>query len=168
MYGLPPPALKARVEDMLELVGLRDRAQDRVETYSRGMKQRLHLARGLLSRPEVLLLDEPTIGLDPVASREIRDLVRQLNQQGTTVFLTTHYMAEAEELCGRVAFLSDGRIAQMASPRELTRLMSELSRIEAELPAGTPATAVVELRAIPGVRGVEATDLEGGALRLSI
>lgn len=168
LYGLSSSELSKRTEELLSLVGLAARASERVFTYSRGMKQRLHLARGLIARPEILLLDEPTIGLDPVASREIRALVRQLNEQGTTVFLTTHYMAEAEELCGRVAFLSDGRIAQMASPRELTRMMAELSRIDADLPASTPATAVAELRGLPGVRGVEASDLDGGALRLSI
>lgn len=167
LYGLASSELSKRTEELLSLVGLAARASDRVYTYSRGMKQRLHLARGLIARPEILLLDEPTIGLDPVASREIRALVRQLNEQGTTVLLTTHYMAEAEELCGRVAFLSEGRIAQLATPRELTRMMAELSRIDAELPAGTSA-AVAELRGLPGVRGVEATDLNDGAIRLSI
>jgi ABC-2 type transport system ATP-binding protein len=168
LYGLSPSELSQRTEELLSLVGLAARATDRVFTYSRGMKQRLHLARGLISRPEILLLDEPTIGLDPVASREIRDLVRRLNEQGTTVFLTTHYMAEAEELCGRVAFLSEGRIAQLASPRELTRMMAELSRIDADLPAGTPETAVAELRALKGVRSVDMSNGDGGALQLSI
>ncbi|MGH2377485.1 MAG: ATP-binding cassette domain-containing protein [Candidatus Limnocylindria bacterium] len=167
LHGLSSSELSKRTEELLSLVGLAARDSDRVFTYSRGMKQRLHLARGLIARPEILLLDEPTIGLDPVASREIRALVRQLNEQGTTVFLTTHYMAEAEELCGRVAFLSDGRIVQLASPRELTRMMSELSRIDADLPAGRSAV-VAELRGLPGVRGVETTELDGGALRLSI
>lgn len=168
LHGLSSTELSKRTEELLTLVGLGARASDRVFTYSRGMKQRLHLARGLISRPEVLLLDEPTIGLDPVASREMRDLVRQLNVQGTTVLLTTHYMAEAEELCRRVAFLSEGRIAQLATPRELTRMMAELSRIDAVMPAGTPESAVAELRGLAGVRNVDVSGGESGALQLSI
>jgi ABC-2 type transport system ATP-binding protein len=168
LHGLSSADVVRRADELLGLVGLTERATDRVFTYSRGMKQRLHLARGLISRPEVLLLDEPTIGLDPVAAREIRELVRRLNQQGTTVFLTTHYMAEAETLCARVAFLSDGRIAQLASPRELTRMVTELSRIEAELPVDTPETAIAEVRSITGVRSVEQSSKDGEALRLSI
>jgi ABC-2 type transport system ATP-binding protein len=168
LHGLSSTELTKRTEELLALVGLADRAKERVFTYSRGMKQRLHLARGLLSRPDVLLLDEPTIGLDPVASRDIRVLVRRLNEQGTTILLTTHYMAEAEQLCGRVAFLSEGTIAQLASPRELTRMMAELSRIDAHLPTGTPESRIAEVRALAGVRSVAITDGESGAIRLTI
>ncbi len=123
-----------RTGDLLQRVGLADRGDDRVHTYSRGMKQRLHLARGLISAPEVLLLDEPTIGLDPVAARDLRELLRTLNRDGTTILLTTHYMAEAEDLCHRVAFLAEGRISLLDSPRQLTRMIAEFSRIDAELP----------------------------------
>src|SRR4026209_1552571 len=95
-----------RVDETLEQVDLLQRAKDNVRNYSNGMKQRLLIARALLHRPQILFLDEPTRGLDPVVAREIRRLVVQLSTQGVTNFLTTHYMEEADELCRRVAFLS--------------------------------------------------------------
>lgn len=115
MYG----QAASRVDEVLGLVGLRDVAKRRAGTYSTGMKQRLLVARALLNRPRVLFLDEPTKGLDPAAGRELRALVRELSQEGTTVFLTTHLMEEADELCTRVAFLSEGRIVALDAPREL-------------------------------------------------
>jgi len=115
LYGLP----KARVEELLEAVRLQEAATRKVKTYSSGMKQRLLVARALLNRPKVLFLDEPTRGLDPTSAREVRDMVREQARKGTTVFLTTHYMEEADELCDRVAFLSSGRIVAVDSPREL-------------------------------------------------
>ena len=115
LYGLP----KARVEELLEAVRLQEAAKRKVKTYSSGMKQRLLVARALLNRPRVLFLDEPTRGLDPTSAREVRDMVREQAGKGTTVFLTTHYMEEADELCDRVAFLSSGRIVALDSPREL-------------------------------------------------
>ena len=110
LHGLSSAEVRRRTDELLERVGLAERGDERVRTYSRGMKQRLHLARGLISGPQVLLLDEPTIGLDPVAALEMRELVRDLNRDGTTILLTTHNMAEAEDLCQRVAFLAEGRI----------------------------------------------------------
>ena len=115
LYGLP----KSRVDELLEAVRLREAATRKVKTYSSGMKQRLLVARALLNRPKVLFLDEPTRGLDPTSAREVRDMVREQARKGTTVFLTTHYMEEADELCDRVAFLSSGRIVALDSPREL-------------------------------------------------
>jgi len=108
-----------RVAEVLDQVGLLERAKDNVRKYSNGMKQRLLIARALLHRPQVLFLDEPTRGLDPVVGREIRRLILDLSTQGVTVFLTTHYMEEADQLCGRVAFLSDGRIVAMGTPDSL-------------------------------------------------
>ena len=108
-----------RVEELLALVGLAERADDRVQRYSNGMKQRLLVARALLHRPQVLFLDEPTKGLDPAVAREIRDLVAGLAAEGTTVFLTTHYMEEADRLCRRVAFLNEGRIVALDTPQRL-------------------------------------------------
>jgi ABC-2 type transport system ATP-binding protein len=168
LHGLTSTEVARRSEDLLERVGLVQRADERVRTYSRGMKQRLHLARGLISSPEVLLLDEPTIGLDPVAARELRALVTELNREGTTILLTTHYMAEAEQLCQRVAFLSDGRISQLASPRELTGMVAELSRIEADLPAISTDGAVRDLERIAGVRKVERTPVAAGQCHVSV
>jgi ABC-2 type transport system ATP-binding protein len=115
LYGVP----KANVEETLELVGLRDCASETVKRFSNGMKQRLLIARALLHRPEVLFLDEPTRGLDPNVAREIRSLVASLASQGVTLFLTTHYMDEADRLCKRVAILDRGRIIALDSPAQL-------------------------------------------------
>ncbi len=115
LYDAP----RSRVAELLERVQLTDAAKRRVKTYSTGMKQRLLIARALINQPRLLFLDEPTRGLDPSSARELRDLVLQLSQAGATVFLTTHYMEEADELCDRVAFLSQGKIVAMDTPRNL-------------------------------------------------
>jgi ABC-2 type transport system ATP-binding protein len=115
LYGAP----RNRVGELLETVDLADAAKRRVKTYSTGMKQRLLVARSLINRPRVLFLDEPTRGLDPASARELRALVRSLGAAGTTVFLTTHDMDEADELCHRVAFLAAGKIVALDTPREL-------------------------------------------------
>jgi len=115
LFGMPA----RRVDEVLALVDLRDRAKDKVKVYSNGMKQRLIIARALLNRPQVLFLDEPTRGLDPVAALEIRQIVTDLSRSGTTIFLTTHYMEEADQLCRRVAFLNEGRIVALDTPRRL-------------------------------------------------
>jgi ABC-2 type transport system ATP-binding protein len=114
----------SRVDDVLAQVGLQDRAKERLKKYSNGMKQRLLIARALLHKPKVLFLDEPTRGLDPKVAREIRAFVSGLARQGVTVFLTTHYMEEADQLCGRVAILDRGRIVALDVPE---RLKSEFS-----------------------------------------
>jgi ABC-2 type transport system ATP-binding protein len=108
-----------RVDEVLEQVGLTDRAKDNVRNYSNGMKQRLLIARALLHRPQIIFLDEPTRGLDPFVGREIRRLILDLSHQGVTIFLTTHYMEEADQLCSRVAFLSEGRIVALDTPDNL-------------------------------------------------
>jgi ABC-2 type transport system ATP-binding protein len=115
LYGAP----RARVDELLAMVRLEDAAGRKVKTYSSGMRQRLLIARSLVNAPRVLFLDEPTRGLDPSSARELRDVVRALRDGGTTVFLTTHYMEEADELCDRVAFLSAGRIVALDTPRQL-------------------------------------------------
>lgn len=115
LYGVP----RKRAGELMELVRLTDAGKRKVRTYSSGMKQRLLVARSLINSPKVLFLDEPTRGLDPTSARELRDLIRQLSDQGTTVFLTTHYMEEADELSDRVAFLSAGRIVALDTPQEL-------------------------------------------------
>ena len=108
-----------RVDELLERVQLTFAAERRVKTYSTGMKQRLLIARSLINAPRVLFLDEPTRGLDPTSARELRALVQTLGEAGTTIFLTTHYMNEADELCARVAFLASGKIVALDSPTEL-------------------------------------------------
>lgn len=108
-----------RIDEALDQVGLLDRAKDKIANYSNGMKQRLVIARALLHRPQIIFLDEPTRGLDPVVGRDIRRLVLDLSSHGVTVFLTTHYMEEADQLCARVAFISDGRIVALDTPDNL-------------------------------------------------
>ena len=108
-----------RVDEVLKQVGMSDRAGDKVQNYSNGMKQRVLIARALLHRPQIIFLDEPTRGLDPVVARDIRRLILDLSTQGVTVFLTTHYMEEADQLCRRVAFISDGRIVSLDAPDKL-------------------------------------------------
>ncbi len=115
LYGVPAD----RTDELLERVGIASAAKRKVKTYSTGMKQRLLLARGLINDPQVLFLDEPTRGLDPMSARNLRGIVRELRDGGTTVVLTTHDMVEADELCDRVAFLSDGEIIALDTPREL-------------------------------------------------
>ena len=115
LYGVG----KKRVEEILAIVGLNDRQKDKVETYSNGMKQRLVIGRALLHRPRVLFLDEPTRGLDPNVAREIRRLIQQLAREGMTVFLTTHYMEEADTLSDRVAIIHQGQIAALDTPEQL-------------------------------------------------
>ncbi len=110
---------RKRIDEALDQVGLLERAGDNVQHYSNGMKQRLLIARALLHQPQIIFLDEPTSGLDPVVGRDIRRLVLELAGQGVTVFLTTHYMEEADQLCGRVAFISEGRIVALDTPDNL-------------------------------------------------
>jgi ABC-2 type transport system ATP-binding protein len=118
---------KSRVEEVLAQVGMTERAGDKVQKYSNGMKQRVLIARALLHKPEVLFLDEPTRGLDPHIARDIRSIVTGLAKGGMTVFLTTHYMEEADQLSQRVAFLDRGRIVALDTP---TRLKAEYGKDE--------------------------------------
>ncbi len=115
IYGLP----KKRADEVLELVHLRDRADEPVRAFSNGMKQRLMIARALLHRPAVLFLDEPTRGLDPIAAREVRAAIEQQAQEGMTILLTTHLLEEADQMCRRVAFIVRGRIVANDTPRNL-------------------------------------------------
>lgn len=130
LYALDPQVAQKRISDLLELVDLIDRADDKVETYSSGMVQRLHLARALLHNPEVLFLDEPTVGIDPVGARQLRQIVKRLISFGKTILLTTHYMAEAEELCDRIAIINKGNIVALDSPDALKRRISGDSVID--------------------------------------
>jgi ABC-2 type transport system ATP-binding protein len=115
LYGAPA----TRVAELIQAVGLAEVAGRKVKTYSGGMKQRLLIARALVNQPEVLFLDEPTAGLDPASAKEVRTLIKDLSRAGTTVFLTTHYMEEADQLSDRVAFLAHGTIVALDTPREL-------------------------------------------------
>ncbi|MDQ6859078.1 MAG: ABC transporter ATP-binding protein [Chloroflexota bacterium] len=121
LYHVPPRETKARIDAALIAVKLADRADDYVERYSTGMRQRLALARALLPDPPLVILDEPTVGLDPQAARDLRDRVRELKRQGRTVLLTTHYMEEADQLCDRIAIIDHGEIVALDTPAALKR-----------------------------------------------
>jgi ABC-2 type transport system ATP-binding protein len=153
LYHVPPDLAEKRIPALLELVGLSDRAEERVESFSRGMKQRLHIARGLISDPEVLFLDEPTIGLDPVAGREIRHIIRDLSAEGKTIFLTSHYMYEVDELCQRVAVLNKGRVLMVDAPSVLKKTVADLEVVEIDA-IGVTEKAIADLKAHPQVDAV--------------
>lgn len=167
LYKLNPQKASQDIDTQLKLVGLEDRADYRVETYSRGMKQRLHLARGLLHDPQVLFLDEPTNGLDPVGAREIRQLIKQMRSEGRTIFLTTHNMYEADELCDRVAIIDHGCLLHLGDPSSLKELVTD--RHILELSVGKLKLQTIErLRAQAGVRFVNVKDNqdEGNLLQI--
>jgi ABC-2 type transport system ATP-binding protein len=132
LYQISPDVSRRRIEALLEILDLKGREHDKVEGYSRGMKQRLHLARGLLNEPEVLFLDEPTIGLDPVGGRELRSLVRRLADEGTTIFLTTHYMLEADAICDRIAVIKQGEIVAEGTPSSIKDVVQDQGVVEFE------------------------------------
>jgi ABC-2 type transport system ATP-binding protein len=132
LYGVPVSVREKRIKELLEFMGLADRAKDRVETYSKGMKQRLHLARGLINDPQVIFLDEPTIGLDPEIAKETRDMIKELVEKGKTILLTTHYMFEADELCKRVAIIRNGEIVALDTPEGLKKYVMDTSVVEVE------------------------------------
>ena len=129
-FGLPRDELRARSAELLAFMQLSDRANDRVEPLSGGMKRRLTIARSLVNEPDVLLLDEPTTGLDPQARHTVWDRLFRLKQQGATLILTTHYMDEAEQLCDRLVVMDKGRIAAEGSPLELIRQYSTREVVE--------------------------------------
>ncbi len=159
LYRIPPQVSKRRIAELLEVLGLAGREHDKVERYSRGMKQRLHLARGLLNDPDVLFLDEPTIGLDPVGARDLRVLVRGLADRGKTIFLTTHYMFEADAICDRVAVIKKGRIVAEGTPRSIKQLVGEIGVVEFEVDGILPLD-LDRLRGLAGVSSVVTAERE--------
>lgn len=159
LYRLSPAEVRERSTALLERVGLRDRGEERVETYSRGMKQRLHLARGLIGDAKVLFLDEPTTGMDPIAGREFRALIGELRAEGRTILLATHDLVEAETVCDRVTLIDRGQILATETPRTLGGLLSRFQRIDVE---NAPAGLLDQLERLDGVTSVERGD-DGGA-----
>jgi ABC-2 type transport system ATP-binding protein len=133
LYHVDREVASKRIPYLLELVGLKDRGTEKIEGYSRGMKQRLHIARALIHDPQILFLDEPTIGLDPVGARELRQVVRNLQEERKTILLTTHYMFEADALCQRIAVINKGNIVAMDTPAALKSHVKDLSVIEVEV-----------------------------------
>ncbi len=150
LYYIDPAVSKKRIPSLLEMVGLKDRADEKVEGYSRGMRQRLHIARALLHDPEVLFLDEPTMGLDPVGARELRQTVRNLQSEKKTILLTTHYMFEADALCQRVAVINKGQIVALDTPAKIKDTVNDLSVVEIEV-FGIPQETFERVKALPVV-----------------
>jgi ABC-2 type transport system ATP-binding protein len=160
LYDAP----KGRVEELLDRVALDVEARKRkVKTYSSGMKQRLLIARALINDPQILFLDEPTRGLDPSSARELRQIVREMSEKGTTVVLCTHYMEEADELCDQVAFMSSGKIVAMDSPRELKLMYGTPS---ARLLLKDRSELVVDLDSPDDARKVEQLMADGEVLTI--
>ncbi len=161
LYDVPKKEVSTRVNRLLELVGLSDRADDEVEKYSKGMRQRLQICRGLINDPEVLFLDEPTLGLDVNIAKDIRKFVREkiVEEQGKTVLLTTHYMYEAEEMCDRVGFLNKGKLVTVGPIEELKRKMPFGFSMEV-LVTRLTEEALEGLRQLKQVKRVLTTDYE--------
>jgi ABC-2 type transport system ATP-binding protein len=153
LYAVPAREQRRRIAELLELVGLTGREKERVEGYSRGMRQRLHIARGLLHDPPVVFLDEPTIGVDPIGARELRATIAGLTEAGKTVLLTTHYMFEADELCDRIAVINKGEIVAEGTPRMLKEIVAERTVVEIEA-YGISEDAIGRVRRAPGVTSV--------------
>jgi ABC-2 type transport system ATP-binding protein len=131
LYKMPRKLAKERVEELLEMMQLSDRADERLEDYSTGMRQKVAIARALLHDPPILLLDEPTLGLDPTFSRQIRNQIKELSKKhGKTILLTTHYMEEADQLCDRVAFINDGKVVAVDTPDGLKAMVKETELVE--------------------------------------
>lgn len=157
LYGVDPEVSNKRIPYLLEMVGLEGRGNERVEGYSRGMKQRLHVARTLLHDPEVLFLDEPTIGLDPVGAREFRQVILDLQKEKKTILLTTHYMFEADSLCDRIAVIDKGRIVALDTPSGLKEHVSDLSIVEMET-FGAPQELLDRIRGLSFVDALSVED----------
>jgi ABC-2 type transport system ATP-binding protein len=163
LYKLSAAETRSRAEELIRRVGLEERANQRAEEYSHGMKQRLHLARGLMGDAKVLFLDEPTTGLDPLASREFRRLIGELREEGRTILLTTHDMVEAETVCDRVTLIDRGHILATETPRTLGMLISRFQRIDVE---GAHGALLEEIEHIPGVSSVARR--QDGAARIEV
>jgi ABC-2 type transport system ATP-binding protein len=170
LYGLKREIIVRRTEEMLEMVGLRDRAREQVEGYSRGMKQRLHLAKALLHDPPILILDEPTIGLDPAAAVDLRRAVGALVPEHS-VLLTTHDMVEADTLCREIAIVNQGNIVAQGTPDELKTTVETERRVivSTTMPLNGRAAGIEgDLTRLPGVRGVLPAMNESGGSDLTL
>src|SRR4030065_1814165 len=130
IHSVPKEKRKTRARELLELFDLYDRRDDRVGTFSRGMKKRLMIATTLVYEPEIIFLDEPTTGLDVQSSRQIRDLIKEMNKDGTTFFLTTHYIEEADQLCQRISIINNGKIITVDTPESLKKMVKSEHIIE--------------------------------------
>jgi len=161
MYGLSGRSLHSRVDEVLEQIGLVDKAKNRVKTYSGGMKRRVNIGVGLLHKPRLLFMDEPTVGIDPQSRRAILDTVKDLNRQGMTVLYTTHYMEEAQELSDRVGIIDHGELIALGTQDELTRQVGQTDTLVLHIGENEDANALAaSLKGIKDVLEANATDHE--------
>ncbi|MGC9398290.1 MAG: ATP-binding cassette domain-containing protein [Anaerolineae bacterium] len=168
LYGVPPTQVQRRVTELLTRFELAKRGNDLVGGYSKGMKQRLALARALIHRPELLFLDEPTSGLDPVATRQVHELIHTLSRDGDhTVFLCTHNLAEAQQLCNRVAVMEHGQLVALGTPTKLARDLRPGVRLEIEVAPEQASSAQTTLETLSAVQHVE-RGVETGRLRVTL
>jgi ABC-2 type transport system ATP-binding protein len=159
MYGLGGTNLKTRVTEVLEQIGLADRAKDKIKTYSGGMKRRVNIGVGLLHRPQLLFMDEPTVGIDPQSRRSILDSVKDLNKAGMTVLYTTHYMEEAEELSHRVGIVDHGKMIAIGTQKELTQVVGEHETLRLHTGENIDVQPLIDaLQELPMVIHVSASD----------
>ena len=163
MYGLRGAALRQRADEVLEVIGLTDRQKGRTHKFSGGMKRRLNIGIALLHRPQVIIMDEPTVGIDPQSRRNILDSVKALNRQGATVLYTTHYMEEAQELSDHIAIMDHGKVIAYGTHQELIQIVGELDRLDLTLDVplsetGQKEQVIERWRAVEGVRQVSAED----------
>ena len=152
MYGLSGKALNDRVDEVLEQIGLTEKAKNRVKTYSGGMKRRVNIEVGLLHKPRLLFMDEPTVGIDPQSRRAILDTVKDLNRQGMTVLYTTHYMEEAQELSDRVGIIDHGELIALGTQKELTQQVGETETLILHVGENDDSEALA--RSLNGVRDI--------------
>jgi ABC-2 type transport system ATP-binding protein len=157
MYGLRGAALNKRVDEVLAIIGLTDRQKDKVGTFSGGMKRRVNIGAALLHKPAVIIMDEPTVGIDPQSRRHILDNVKELNRQGMTVLYTTHYMEESAELSNHIAIMDKGKVIAYGTHDELIRLVGEQARIDLTV-SGDKEQVLPIWKAIEGVSQVDSTD----------
>ncbi len=164
LYGMAPERARTRVDEVLQVIGLADRAGDLAKTYSGGMQRRLNIGIGLLHRPKLLILDEPTVGVDPQSRNAILESVERLSSEGMAVLYTTHYMEEAERLCDRIGIVDLGQLKAEGTRAELVALVGEHDRVVIEATGALPAAAQA-VGALPGVLAASAAD---GSLSLIV
>jgi ABC-2 type transport system ATP-binding protein len=159
MYGMGGGALKSRVNEVLEQIGLMDKANQPVKTFSGGMKRRVNIGVGLLHKPRLLFMDEPTVGIDPQSRRAILEMVKDLNRQGMSVLYTTHYMEEAQELSDRVGIIDHGQMIALGTQKELTQKVGQTDTLRLHLPEDADGEKLAEaLRMVAGVQSASAAD----------
>jgi len=157
MYGLRGNTLAKRVDEVLEIIGLTERQKDRVDKFSGGMKRRVNIGAALMHKPAVIIMDEPTVGIDPQSRRHILDNIKELNAKGMTVLYTTHYMEEAQELSDHIAIMDQGEIIACGTHSELVRMVGELDRIDLTINAD-PEAVIADWQATSGVHRISAED----------